>query len=156
MSSLFDPPGLLAWMDAHRGLTIRTVEAFPEDKLFAFAGAEPMRPFAEMVKEMITIEDGYVQGIVNDNWEWPVLVPNPTTKAGLLDALHAVRERTRQLWGGLTVDRLQHVMQDPWFGTEQPHLDRILYLVENEIHHRGQGYVYLRQLGIEPPPFYER
>ena len=26
----------------------------------------------------------------------------------------------------------------------------------NEIHHRGQGYVYLRALGIEPPPFYER
>ena len=32
----------------------------------------------------------------------------------------------------------------------------ILYVVDNEIHHRGQGYVYLRALGIEPPPFYER
>jgi uncharacterized damage-inducible protein DinB len=29
-------------------------------------------------------------------------------------------------------------------------------LNHNEIHHRGQGYVYLRTLGIEPPPFYER
>ena len=29
-------------------------------------------------------------------------------------------------------------------------------LVDNEIHHRGQGYVYLRELGIEPPPFWER
>ena len=34
--------------------------------------------------------------------------------------------------------------------------DLILYVVDNEIHHRGQGYVYLRALGIEPPPFYER
>jgi uncharacterized damage-inducible protein DinB len=24
------------------------------------------------------------------------------------------------------------------------------------VHHRGQGYVYLRALGIEPPPFYDR
>lgn len=32
----------------------------------------------------------------------------------------------------------------------------ILYAIDNEIHHRGQGYVYLRSLGIEPPPFYER
>jgi uncharacterized damage-inducible protein DinB len=31
-----------------------------------------------------------------------------------------------------------------------------LYAIDNEIHHRGQGYVYLRALGIEPPPFYER
>ena len=26
-----------------------------------------------------------------------------------------------------------------------------LYVIDNEIHHRGQGYVYLRALGIEPP-----
>ena len=34
--------------------------------------------------------------------------------------------------------------------------DLILYVIDNEIHHRGQGYVYLRALGLEPPPFYER
>ena len=34
--------------------------------------------------------------------------------------------------------------------------DLILYVIDNEIHHRGQGYVYLRALGIEPPPFYDR
>jgi uncharacterized damage-inducible protein DinB len=28
--------------------------------------------------------------------------------------------------------------------------------IDNEIHHRGQGYVYLRALGIEPPGFYDR
>jgi uncharacterized damage-inducible protein DinB len=37
-----------------------------------------------------------------------------------------------------------------------PIYDLLLYIVDNEIHHRGQGYVYLRELGIEPPPFYER
>lgn len=26
-----------------------------------------------------------------------------------------------------------------------------LYLVDNEVHHRAQGYVYLRALGIVPP-----
>jgi uncharacterized damage-inducible protein DinB len=34
--------------------------------------------------------------------------------------------------------------------------DLILYVVDNEIHHRRQGYVYLRALGIEPPAFFER
>ena len=32
----------------------------------------------------------------------------------------------------------------------------LLYWIDNEIHHRGQGYVYLRSLGIEPPAFYDR
>jgi uncharacterized damage-inducible protein DinB len=30
------------------------------------------------------------------------------------------------------------------------------YWIDNEIHHRGQAYVYLRALGIEPPAFYDR
>jgi uncharacterized damage-inducible protein DinB len=33
--------------------------------------------------------------------------------------------------------------------------DLILCVIDKEIHHRGQGYVYLRALGIEPPPFYD-
>ena len=33
---------------------------------------------------------------------------------------------------------------------------RSLYLIDNEVHHRGQGYVCLRALGVEPPPFRER
>lgn len=31
----------------------------------------------------------------------------------------------------------------------------LTYQLQNEIHHRGQGYVYLRVLGIEPPGFYD-
>ena len=34
--------------------------------------------------------------------------------------------------------------------------DVILYWIDNEIHHRAQGYVYLRSLGIEPPAFWNR
>ena len=32
----------------------------------------------------------------------------------------------------------------------------LLYVIDNEVHHRGQGYVYLRALGVEPPAFWER
>ncbi|MGH7555376.1 MAG: DinB family protein [Longimicrobiales bacterium] len=34
--------------------------------------------------------------------------------------------------------------------------DLLLYAIDNEIHRRGQGYVYLRAQDIEPPPFYDR
>jgi uncharacterized damage-inducible protein DinB len=39
---------------------------------------------------------------------------------------------------------------------EFPIKHNVLYFIENEIHHRGQGYVYLRALGITPPFFWER
>ena len=32
----------------------------------------------------------------------------------------------------------------------------LLYWIDNEIHHRGQGYAYLRSLEIDPPLFYDR
>ncbi|WP_245808378.1 DinB family protein [Deinococcus hopiensis] len=35
-------------------------------------------------------------------------------------------------------------------------LESVLYGIDNEIHHRGQGDVYLRALGVEPPAFYSR
>jgi uncharacterized damage-inducible protein DinB len=42
---------------------------------------------------------------------------------------------------------------DQW---EMPGIATIQYAIENEIHHRGQAYVYLRALGIEPPSFWKR
>ena len=46
---------------------------------------------------------------------------------------------------------------DKAFGQwENSGINTILYGIDNEIHHRGQGYVYLRALGIDPPPFWER
>jgi uncharacterized damage-inducible protein DinB len=44
----------------------------------------------------------------------------------------------------------------PQGDNELTDVDLILYVIDNEIHHRGQGYVYLRALGIDPPPFYDR
>jgi hypothetical protein len=46
---------------------------------------------------------------------------------------------------------------DKAFGQwEASNFNTILCAIDNEIHHRGQGYVYLRALGIEPPAFYDR
>ena len=39
---------------------------------------------------------------------------------------------------------------------EGPAINIFFYVIDNEVHHRGQGYVYLRALGVEPPPFHVR
>lgn len=50
---------------------------------------------------------------------------------------------------------LDAVEQDP-FGPPDTNWSKLLYMIDNEVHHRAQGFVYLRALGIEPPAFYER
>ena len=64
-------------------------------------------------------------------------------------------EKMNSLWPQIPPERFQETMTA--FGKYPgPVHGLVLYAIDNEIHHRGQGYVYLRALGIEPPPFYER
>lgn len=157
MKELLHPDRLLEILEGNRRLTLRTVEAFPEEKLFQYTPADPLRPFAEMVREMISIEDGYVRGIATGEWTMTGGLEPITTKDGLLTALREVRARTLELWPKVTTPRLLAEEVDGFFGEwPQPNLDRLIYALENEIHHRGQGFTYLRLLGIDPPAFYER
>ena len=64
-------------------------------------------------------------------------------------------ESPANLWPQIPPERFQETMTA--FGKYPGRVyDLLLYAIDNEIHHRGQGYVYLRALGIEPPPFYVR
>lgn len=155
MGELLNPAQLLEMLEGNRRLTLRVAEAFPADQLFAFKPAEALRPFADMVKEIIGIEKAYVHGIATG--EWVYQPAEADTKEALLALAHEVREQTRQAWPKVTAERLLAVEVDGFFGDHpQANLGRIWYALENEIHHRGQGYTYLRALGIEPPPFWER
>lgn len=154
--TLLDPAGLLELLEGNRRLTLRVIEAFPEEALFRYRPVEALRPFAEMVAEVLDLEAGYMRGIATGEWVHEPACAGVRTKADLLEACARVRGRTRELWPRITVERLLQVEPDPFFGGPQSHLERLVYALENEIHHRGQGYVYLRLLGVEPPAFWER
>lgn len=95
MSDLLSPSRLLEIMESNRRLTVRTIEAFPEDALFRYKPAESLRPFAEMIKEILHLELAEVRGVATGEWvhEQPYQVVQ--TKAELLSACGAVREYTR-------------------------------------------------------------
>ncbi|MEO6001370.1 MAG: DinB family protein [Chitinophagaceae bacterium] len=79
----------------------------------------------------------------------------PTTKKELLDQWDETTEQLIELWSQIPPGRFQE--NDKAFGQwEGPIYFFIFYWIDNEIHHRGQAYVYLRSLGIEPPAFWDR
>jgi uncharacterized damage-inducible protein DinB len=137
----------------HRQLTIRTIEAFPEDKLFSYK-VEPMRTFGEIANEIITVETYTLDGIVSKNWSWKQ-GEALTSKDALLASFMQRESSVKELWSKLSLERIQAVEKDAMELTWS-NRDRLLYMIDNEIHHRAQGYVYLRLLGTEPPAFYER
>lgn len=142
----------------HRRLTRKVIEAFPEDKLFTFS-VGGMRPFGELAMEMLTMAAPGIEGVVTRKWktwqEMEASFPKPKNKADLLKLWDESTARMNALWPQIPAERFQEPEKffNQFDGTVYW---SILYLIDNEIHHRAQGYVYLRALGIEPPKFWER
>ena len=147
---------LLKSWQGHRRLTRRVIEAFPEDKLFAFS-LGGMRPFAELAWEFIRMAVPIVDGVATGEWKkWDeVKETKPATKNELLTLWDKQTAELDKKFPTIPPHRFNEV--DTAFGEwKNSGIATIQYAIDNEIHHRGQGYVYLRSLGIAPPPFWER
>ncbi len=153
--NVYTADAILNLWQSHRSLTRRVIEAFPEKELFSYS-IGGMRTFSELVKEFLAIAVPGLNHIVtgqgaafNDELE------TLKTKQDLLEAWDQSTEQINQLWNRIPPGRFNEIIN--LFGQyENSVIDSIQYFIDNEIHHRGQGYVYLRSLGIEPPFFWDR
>ena len=136
----------------HRKLTRRVIDAFPEDQLFGFT-AGGMRSFGVIAWELHVVSDDTLRGLQTNDWATSQQT-HPNSKQALLEQWDALDQSLESRFLGIAPEQLTKLHQLPWF----PMVGHatLLYMIDNEIHHRGQGYVYLRSLGIEPPPFWER
>jgi uncharacterized damage-inducible protein DinB len=143
---------LLAHWQGHRRLTRRVITAFPEDKLFTFSVGS-MRPFGVMALELLAMAEPMVRGVVTGEWEYVARESMPRDR--MLELWDRSTEGMDELWPRIPAGRFTETITAFGQYTGAVH-DLLLYVIDNEIHHRGQGYVYLRALGIEPPAFWER
>jgi uncharacterized damage-inducible protein DinB len=152
-ASFITPDGLLEHWQGHRRLTRRVIDVFPEDQLFTFT-LGGMRSFGTLVQEILGMGAPMVAGVATGSWEWSPS-QEPQAKDALLDQWDDSTETINELWKQIPPERFESTMTA--FGQYTGKVnDLLLYVIDNEIHHRAQGYVYLRTLGVAPPPFYER
>ena len=160
-STTITPKELLEHWQGHRRLTRKVIKAFPADKLFSHS-IGGMRTFGEMANELLLLgappSFGFAnpgQWITFEEMDTGELNINPKTKKEILMLWDWSTEKINEYWEKVTPERLQEheTIYGQYEGAMWSHL---FYLIDNEIHHRGQGYVYLRSLGIEPPFFWER
>jgi len=146
---------LLEHWQGHRRVTRKVIEAFPEDKLFTYS-VGGMRPFAALTIEILAIGAPGIRGIVERKWEKydgiESRMARLKTREGLLQAWDESTREINDLWPKIPVHRF-HEVEKVFDTYEGKVYDNIMYFIDNEIHHRAQGYVYLRSLGIEPPHF---
>ena len=140
------------WL-GHRRLTRRTIEAFPEEQMFTFS-VGGMRPFGVLVHEFLGMAVPVVNQIATGSWG-DAEPEKPTDKAGLLRVWDEHTAKIAEAVPAIPPERfhMRFKIYEQW---EVTGTEAIQYTVDNEIHHRGQAYVYLRALGLEPPAFYDR
>lgn len=141
------------WL-GHRKLTRKTIEKFPEKELFEFK-IGTMRTFADLVKELLSLAVPALKGIV-DKDEAPFDHNLPLhTKDALLQQWDEDTPNIIEYFNQLSEEQFHEKFK--LFGQyESDIIGHILYLVENEVHHRAQSFVYLRALSIDPPFFWDR
>jgi uncharacterized damage-inducible protein DinB len=146
------PDGLLEHWQGHRRLTRRIIEAFPESELFNYS-IGGMRSFGAMATELLRMAVPIARGVATG--EWTEDATNASTRAEVLHAWDEATMALERVWKTIPAHRFQEVdtAYGQWKGTG---IWMILYAIDNEVHHRAQGYVYLRSLGITPPMFHER
>jgi len=152
-NSVLQKDELLLHWQSHRAITRRTIEKFEEKDLFEFS-IGGMRPFSEMAIELLAIAapglESMATGLPHEYTKKEF-----TSKEEILKAWDESTVLINSYYAQIPADRFQEVFN--LYGEYNYKIvDNIFYFIDNEIHHRGQGYVYLRALGIEPPFFWER
>ena len=149
------PTQLLAHWQGHRKLTRKVIEAFPEKEFFNHS-IGGMRTFAEMTMELLGIaEPGIKEIVTGETAQLNEHFDHGNIKANILKAWDKTTEEINSYWPQIELARFQEHIKT--FGQYEGSVQSsIFYFIDNEIHHRGQGYVYLRSLDIEPPMFWDR
>ncbi|MEY8868593.1 MULTISPECIES: DinB family protein [Flavobacteriaceae] len=155
LQTVITPEELLAQWQGHRNLTRRVIEAFTEKDLFNFS-IGGMRPFSEMVVELLAIAAPGIKEIVTGKTAaFNEDINHENKKAKLLELWDKTTEDINTYWAQIKPEQFHDTIKS--FGEYEGTVwSSIFYFIDNEIHHRGQAYVYLRALNIEPPFFYER
>jgi uncharacterized damage-inducible protein DinB len=145
---------LTHWL-GHRKLTRKVLEAFPEKELFEFI-IGGMRPFAKIIKELLAMAAPTAKGLATGTWETlDEEKVELTTKNELLNSWDESTQKIEKYWKDISMDEFQRPIVA--FGQfEGTGYSTLFYIIDNEIHHRGQGFVYLRALGLTPPNFWEQ
>ncbi|RYY58592.1 MAG: damage-inducible protein DinB [Chitinophagaceae bacterium] len=152
---VFESSKLLDNWLGNRRLTRRVFDAFPEKEFFNFSLAG-MRTASGLAQELLAIGAPGIRQIVGGGEEkLTEAIDFKNSKEEFLRLWDEATEEISSLWSQLPEDAFDREIiafgMYPGTGWSQ-----IAYYIDNEIHHRGQAYVYLRALGIEPPFFWEK
>jgi uncharacterized damage-inducible protein DinB len=144
-----DKKSFIRYWQNVRKLTIRLLDEFPADS-FDYRPAPEIMTVAQLYKHILMVETYIREGFLTARWE----IPEETgasifEKETIRDRLTIENQKTARLLAEVPEGKFMKIMPTP-FGDLSGELV-LMVAVDEEIHHRGNLYVYLRCLGKTPP-----
>jgi uncharacterized damage-inducible protein DinB len=144
-----DKKNMLRYWRNVRRLTLKLLDEFPVDS-FDFRPAPEIMTVSQLFKHIIQAEIYIRDGFLTDEWKMPQeMVHNLFEKDMIRDKLKLENRKTIALLSEEPDGRFMKVRPTP-FGELSGEI-LIQVAIDEEIHHRGNLYTYLRCLGKIPP-----
>ena len=144
-----DKGNYLKYWQLVRQMTIKLLDEFPANS-FDYRPAPEIMTVSQMFKHILQVEIYIREGFLTNEWKASEAISsNMFEKELLKDRLRIENEKTVKLLADLPEGRFLKKRETP-FGNVTGEI-LILAAIDEEIHHRGNLYTYLRCLGQTPP-----
>jgi uncharacterized damage-inducible protein DinB len=139
------------------GITLRTIERLPEDKLDS-RPIQNMRTPRELIAHLYgtivrAIPEGVVRGEIKPEDDKEIMA-RVKTREDLIRFVNESWSAADKAAAAITDANLLGTVKTPW-GFDMPGSMCMGVVIDEYFHHRGQLYAYLRQLGGEPPMMWD-
>jgi uncharacterized damage-inducible protein DinB len=144
---------LMSWdmVRLRHGITLRLLEQFPADKLTShpIAGMRtPVEIVAHIYGSASAIAEAVLAGKLEPHDDLAV-APSIKTREQLLSFVHDAWARADRAANAVSDAQLSAMVGTPW-GTAFPGFAMFGFIADEQLHHRGQLYAFLRTFGTEP------
>lgn len=143
---------LLEHLDRYRAVTLQALDLVTSEQL----AWRPGPAYYSLCQQFIHIaqaEDFHAHGLFEDDWDVDrVRLPKECwSHRRIRDTFDDVRSYTRARIEPLTRADLDATREIPGTPGKWTVRSWLWFILEHELHHKGQIWLYLRQLGITPP-----
>lgn len=145
---------LVEHLERYRAITLQVFDLVDEADL-AWRPAEDRYSLGQQLLHIAQAEDRFAHGLFEDDWSYErVRFPETLPSVEDMRAFFAeVRGRTLGWLAEVDVEALGRVVDIPDAPVEHTLRSWLWFILEHELHHRGQIWGYLRTMG-RTPPFY--
>ncbi|WP_367306894.1 DinB family protein [Alicyclobacillus acidocaldarius] len=145
---------VLTHWHSHRDVLAPLVDSVPEDKL-DFKPWDEAMSFRDLVWHILSTSALFAAaakaGRITDRPERPDL----STKQALVQAISSFTDRTHADVASVTDEQFESLVDTKAvFGRDLPVKVLLGSMIDHEVHHKGQLFVYARMMGAEKLPFF--